>query len=84
MKMELVQGRRPTRAEYKGRGDVSGGIVALSAGFDLAPFGDCTLVAWYGETQVFGKLAALGGGLLEPLGKKQVKKLIDGLQSALT
>jgi hypothetical protein len=40
-------------------------------------------VIWEGEAQVFGRLTSVAGGLLEPLGKKQVQKLIDGLQAAL-
>lgn len=42
-----------------------------------------TKVNWQGEAQIFGRLASVAGGLLEPLGKKQVQKLIDGLQAAL-
>jgi carbon monoxide dehydrogenase subunit G len=41
-------------------------------------------VKWQGEAQIFGSLASVAGGLLEPLGKKQIQKLIDGLQAALT
>jgi len=44
---------------------------------------DGTKVNWQGEAQIFGRLASVAGGLLEPLGKKQVQKLIDGLQAAL-
>ena len=83
MKMELTQADRPKRAQYKGQGSVSGGNVALTAGFDLLPAGDGTKVAWQGEAQIFGGLASVAGGLLEPLGKKNVRKLIDGLQAAL-
>jgi len=83
MKMELTQADRPERAQYKGQGSVSGGNVALTAGFDLLPAGDGTKVAWQGEAQIFGGLASVAGGLLEPLGKKNVRKLIDGLQAAL-
>ena len=43
-----------------------------------------TKVNWQGEAQIFGRLASLAGGMLEPLGKKQIQKLIDGLQAALT
>ncbi len=43
-----------------------------------------TKVNWQGEAQIFGRLASVAGGLLEPLGKKQLQKLIDGLQAALT
>jgi carbon monoxide dehydrogenase subunit G len=85
VKMELVEAERPKRAQYKGQGSVAGGKVALTAGFDLSPLdGDIgTKVAWQGEAQIFGRLTSLAGGLLEPLGKKQVQKLIDGLQAAL-
>src|SRR5690349_472079 len=83
VKMELAENQRPTRAQYKGQGSVAGGNVSLIAGFDLSPNGESTKVAWQGEAQVFGRLTSVAGGLLEPLGKKQVQKLIDALQAAL-
>jgi uncharacterized protein len=83
VKMELTQAERPTRAQYKGQGSVAGGNVSLIAGFDLAPNANGTNVAWQGEAQIFGGLTSVAGGLLEPLGKKNVQKLIDGLQAAL-
>jgi len=85
VKMELAQGERPKRAQYKGQGSVAGGSVSFTAGFDLLQVDSGgTKVAWQGEAQVFGRLASVAGGLLEPLGKKNVKKLIDSLQAALT
>ncbi len=84
VKMELADGERPKRAQYKGQGSVAGGGVAFTAGFDLSNIDTGgTKVAWQGEAQVFGKLASVAGGLLEPLGKKNVQKLIDALQAAL-
>ena len=94
VKMELAEGDRPRRAQYKGQGAVGGGNVTMVAGFDLAPVADGTTdgtvpatvgtkVNWQGEAQIFGRLASVAGGLLEPLGKKQIQKLIDGLQAAL-
>lgn len=85
VKMELAEAERPKRAQYKGQGSMAGGNVALMAVFDLSLLdGDGgTKVAWQGEAQVFGRLASVAGGLLEPLGKKQIQKLIDGLQAAL-
>jgi len=85
VKMELAEGDRPRRAQYKGQGAVGGGNVTMVAGFDLAPVADGakTSVNWQGEAQIFGRLASVAGGLLEPLGKKQIQKLIDGLQAAL-
>ena len=84
MKMELAESERPKRAQYKGQGSAAGGKVAMTAGFDLAPAANGTKVVWQGEAQVFGALASVAGGLLEPLGKKNVQKLIDGLQTALS
>ena len=83
VRMQLSESTRPTRAQYKGQGSVAGGKVSMVAGFNLAPLVDGTKVAWEGEAQVFGRLTSVAGGLLEPLGKKQVQKLIDGLQAAL-
>ena len=84
VKMELTEADRPSRAQYKGQGSVAGGNVTMVAGFDLSPTASGTRVRWQGEAQIFGRLASVAGGLLEPLGKKQVQKLIDGLQAALS
>jgi len=83
VKMELSEANRPSRAQYKGQGSVAGGNVSLIAGFDLVRAAGGTRVAWQGEAQIFGRLTSVAGGLLEPLGKKNVQKLIDGLQAAL-
>jgi len=83
VKMELTQAERPARAQYKGQGNVAGGGATVVAGFDLSSSNLGTKVAWQGEAQVFGRLISVAGGLLEPLGKKQMQKLIDGLKTAL-
>ncbi len=83
VKMHLSESQRPTRAQYKGQGSVAGGNVSMIAAFNLTASGEGTKVAWEGEAQVFGRLTSVAGGLLEPLGRKQVQKLIDGLQAAL-
>jgi len=83
VRMELAESERPKRAQYRGQGSLPGGNLSIVAGFDLAPFRGGTKIAWQGEAQVFGRLASLAGGLLEPLAKKNVQKLIDGLQAAL-
>jgi carbon monoxide dehydrogenase subunit G len=41
-------------------------------------------VKWSGQSNVMGRIASLAGGLLEPLAKKNVQRLIDGLQKALS
>jgi carbon monoxide dehydrogenase subunit G len=84
LKMELAEAVKPVRAQYKGQGTAVGSQVTVIAGFDLQPEGENTRVLWKGETSVFGKLASMAGGMLEPLGRKNIQKLIDGLQSALS
>ncbi|MGH9579551.1 MAG: CoxG family protein [Terriglobales bacterium] len=84
VKLHLAQADRPRRAEYSGQGSMAGGNVNLTAGFQLEPAGGETRVAWNGEAQIFGRMASMAGGLLEPLAKKNIQTLIDGLQKALS
>lgn len=84
VKMTLAEADRPRRAKYTGQGSVPGGGANIVAGFDLAGVNGGTKVTWVGEAQVLGRLTSIAGGLLEPLGKKNVQKLIDALQAALT
>ena len=61
-----------------------GGRALLFAQFQLEELpGGQTKVKWSGQSSVVGRVISLAGGLLEPLGKKNVQKLIDGLQKAL-
>ena len=83
IKMELTEAAKPQRAQYKGQGTAVGSQVNVIAGFNLEPNGSTTKVLWNGETSVFGKLASMAGGMLEPLGRKNIQKLIEGLQKAL-
>jgi carbon monoxide dehydrogenase subunit G len=84
VRMELAEAEFPVRAVYMGKGDVPGGSTILTAGFDLEEQPGGTKLLWKGETQIVGRLASLGGGLLEPLAKKNLHKLITGLQAALS
>ena len=84
MKLTLLKAEKPRHAFYQGKGDAAGGTVTLTAGFDLEKVPEGTKVIWKGEAQVVGRLASLAGGLLEPLAKKNVQRMIDGLQAALS
>lgn len=84
VKMTLAEENTNKHARYDGKGDVPGGTAQLSAGFDLVPDGAGTKVIWKGESQIAGRLPSLAGGLLEPLAKKNIQKLIDSLQKALS
>ena len=84
VKMALVEEAPSKHAAYQGNGDVPGGTTSMRAGFDLEPNGAGTKVIWKGEAQIAGRLPSIAGGLLEPLAKKNLQKLIDALQAALS
>ncbi len=84
IQLELAEADKPRHASYQGKGSVAGGSVNLTAGFDLEESAGGTRVIWRGEAQLFGRLISVAGGLLEPLAKKNVQKLIDALQAALS
>jgi uncharacterized protein len=83
LKMELSQAVRPSRAQYQGRGHAVGSEITISAGFDLSPVAEGTKIGWQGEASITGKLASMAGSMLEPLSKKNMQKLIDGLRWSL-
>lgn len=84
VKMTLVEEQRPIQAVYEGKGEIPGGSTTLRAQFQLEEaLGGQTKVIWSGQSSVLGRIISLSGGMLEPLGKKNVQKLIDGLQKAL-
>lgn len=84
VKMRLKDADRPRRAEYSGQGSLAGNGLGVVARFELSAENGGTRVAWNGESQVMGRLAAMAGGLLEPLARRNLEKLIEGLRRALT
>ena len=58
-------------------------MIEIGSGFELDAVPEGTRVRWIGTCQVFGQLASLAGGLLEPLARKNIQKVIDSLQAAL-
>ncbi|MBI2956768.1 MAG: SRPBCC family protein [Acidobacteria bacterium] len=84
VRLQLAEAERPRRALYRGKASVAGGEADVAAGFDLEESSERTRVRWTGQAQIFGPLTSLAGGLLEPLARKNVQKLIDGLQKALS
>ena len=84
IRLELFENKPPEKAVFKGSGKLPGGAAELTAQFDLEETSSGTKVHWQGEAQIVGKIASIAGGLLEPLAQKNLQRLIDGLQSALS
>ena len=75
----------PSRAAYSGKGKLMGSAFDMGTSFDLSPAdGGGTVVKWVGDLAMFGKLVALAGGLIRPLAKKDIERLVGAIQSALT
>jgi carbon monoxide dehydrogenase subunit G len=83
VKLHLAAHNRPAHALYAGKATMAGGNVDLAARFDLRPADNSTVVAWKGEAQVFGRLTSIAGGLLEPLARKNIQKVVASLQQAM-
>lgn len=80
----LEESVEPVRAAYSGKGKVMGGVFDLKAGFELEEAGpDETRVRWKGEMAMFGKLVSLAGGVVKPVAQRDIKRLIDALQSEM-
>ena len=75
----------PKRAEYSGKGKVMGGAFNMDTVFELVPRENGgTTVKWEGSLNMFGKLVALAGGLIKPIAKKDIARLIAAIQAALS
>ena len=83
VKMALEETQQPRSARYSGKGNLARGTIEIGSGFELETIPEGTRVRWNGTCQVFGQLASLAGGLLQPLAKKNIQRLIDSLQAAL-
>lgn len=80
-----VTAEAPTRAAYTGKGKVMGGAFNMDTTFELEPTSSGgTLVKWEGSLNMFGKLVALAGGLIRPIAKKDIERLIAAIKAALS
>ncbi|MBI4456041.1 MAG: carbon monoxide dehydrogenase subunit G [Acidobacteria bacterium] len=84
MKLELVEKEEPVSAKVIGKGAGLASVVDMVTTFKLEEAeGGMTKIRWFGEASVGGKIAALGGGLLERLAKKNLEKFIAGIQQGI-
>jgi len=85
VELTLKDEQAPVHAAYDGKGKIMGSAFNLETSFDLEEAeGGGTLVKWAGDLSMFGKLVALAGGLIRPIARKDIKRLVDALQAALS
>ncbi len=83
--LTLEESEVPVRAKYSGKGTVMGGVFNLVAEFELEDAGqNQTRVKWQGELIMFGKLVSLAGGMIKPIAKKDIGRMIEAIRLALS
>lgn len=82
--MTLQEQNAPERASYVGKGKVMGGAYNMIVAFDLEDTaGGGTRINWNGTTQIYGRILSIAGGGLRGYAEKEIRNVIDSLQSAL-
>ena len=82
--LKLDDAGAPDCAAYVGKGSIMGGAFNFSTSFKLEATDTGTVVRWQGDLSMFGKLVSLAGGLIRPIAKKDINRLITALQTALS
>ena len=84
IRLELDDADAPDCAAYVGKGSIMGGAFNFTTNFKLQAADAGTVVHWEGDLSMFGKLVSLAGGLIRPLAKKDIDRLIAALQTELS
>ncbi len=83
--LTLEESEAPVHAKYVGKGTVMGSVFNFVAEFGLEDAGRGeTRVKWQGELIMFGKLVSLAGGMIKPIAKKDIERLIEAIRAALS
>jgi carbon monoxide dehydrogenase subunit G len=84
MKLSVLEKQEPVTATLAGKGSGMASVVDMKTRFNLEEAGaGRTRVHWHGEAKIGGKLAALGGGLMDRLAKQNLQKFIAGIQAGM-
>jgi carbon monoxide dehydrogenase subunit G len=84
MKLSIADRHPPVSTKVIGQGTGLSSVVDVVTSFTLEPAGGRTVIIWYGDVKVAGKLAAFGShGLLDRMGQKNVERFIDGIKGGI-
>src|SRR6266480_7476283 len=71
-------------ATYVGKGLGFGSSVEVEASFALDDIeGGGSRVRWLGKASIFGRILSLGGGLIEPIARKNITRFTESLIKSL-
>lgn len=83
-KLEVVEKHPPRYARLVGKGSGLGSTVNTETAFTLEDTGGGqTRVKWEGEAKIGGRVAAIAGGLMEPVARANTERFIKAIEGAL-
>lgn len=83
-KCEWVERDEPDHARIVARGDAPGSSVTMNATMDLSDGEDgITVMAWATDAQISGRLAGVGGRLINPVANRMTSQVFDCVRSKL-
>jgi carbon monoxide dehydrogenase subunit G len=85
VELVLKEEEAPVHAAYDGKGKIMGSAFNFETTFDMEETeSGGTKISWAGDLVLFGKLLALAGGIIRPTAKKEIKRMIDAIQAAMS
>lgn len=83
-KCEWFERDEPNRAVIKANGDAPGSTVAMTATMELSDGEDgVTVMAWSSDAQISGRLAGVGGRLINPVADRMTSQVFDCVREKL-
>ncbi len=73
----------PSHAEMVAKGNAAGSAVELQSTMDLDEDAEGTLMKWSANVRVSGKLAGVGGRLMNPVADRMIKDIFGCIRSKL-
>lgn len=81
---EWVERRDPEHAHIRAKGNAPGSSVTMDATMDLQEDGEGgTTMQWVTDAQISGRLAGVGGRLINPVADRMTKQVFDCVREKL-
>ena len=80
---EWAERDAPNKAVIKANGDAPGSSVTMTATMELADDGNGTVMNWTTNAQISGRLAGVGGRLINPVADRMTGQVFDCVREKL-
>lgn len=83
VRARIVEAEEPRRAKVKGSGQGAGSTIDFTLEFTVKPEGGRSVVAWEFNGDVGGIAASLGARVLDPMARRMINDVVDGIKRQL-